>query len=135
MKTLSNEECLRWFERHEGLNRKFATALDLFSAIPFRELTGVRYTVPIDSGHKVALARALFWQLKPEASVLVWLRNWMVWPSRAHLPMAMRLREALKCRESLDDAPGHLFEAAELDDAISLLILGLEFTWDCLVVD
>jgi len=132
---MSNEESLKWLERRQLPTPEFATAEDLFAAIPFREVTALQYTIPTESGRKVALARGLFWQLKPESNVLVWLRNWIVWPSRAHIPLVLRLRQALGCEQSLEEAPGHLFEASEVDDAISLLILSLEFSWDCFLFD
>jgi hypothetical protein len=59
----------------------------------------------------------------------------MVWPSSAHLPLVVRLRQSLGCNGTLDEASGHLFEPSEAEDAMSFLILSLAFAWDCLLVD
>ncbi len=35
----------------------------------------------------------------------------------------------------LEEIPGHLFSSSEREDATSLLILGIEFYWDVLIVE
>ena len=36
--------------------------------------------------------------------------------------------------EPLEETPGHIFDSTETDDPASLVILSLEFYWDCLIV-
>lgn len=134
MKCLTETECLRWIHA-SGVQGEFSTALDLLSALPNLGLDSMNFALPRDPGRRVALARAIFWQSKYRASVLVWLRNWMVWPSSGHLPLVLRLRQALGCNKLLEDAPGNLLETNELEDALSLFIVALEFSWDCFVAD
>ena len=39
------------------------------------------------------------------------------------------------CDKPLEAEPGHLFDPTETDDALSLLIASLEFSWDCFIAD
>ena len=135
MRTLSDEECLRWLDSRGLSAAKYPTADAVFTAIPFEEFTSLRYTLPQDSGRKVALSRAIFRQMKVESNILVWIRNWMVWPSSSHVPLLLRLRQSLGCQRSLEEAAGHLFEASEIDDACSFQILSILFIWDCLLFE
>jgi len=135
MKFLTEKEALLWLENSGLPTSRYADATDFFGEIPFANLAAIRYTLPADSGKKVALARAIFSRAKFQSTVLVWLRNWMVWPSCAHLPLVLRLRQAMGSEQSLDEAPCHLFEPTELDDAVSLLIVSLISCWDCLIFD
>jgi hypothetical protein len=135
MKLVTEKECLSWLERFGMQTSQYSDAADLISELPFPNLASIRYTLPEDSGKKVCLARTLFWQAKLESTVLVWLRNWMVWPSCAHMPLVLKLRQAMGGVQPLEDAPGHLFEQSETDDAVSLLIVCLVSYWDCFIFD
>jgi hypothetical protein len=135
MKILNDYECLQWLGSCGLETSQYSDMLDLVSQLPLPNSGGLRYALPDESGKKVALARSLFWQAQLGSSVMVWLGNWMVWPSCAHIPMLLRLRQGMGCALSLEDASGHLFEPTEIDDAVSLLIVCLIFYWDCLVFD
>lgn len=135
MNCLTESECLNWLNQMGMPTSQFSKPVEFFAGLPFSGFTAKRFSIPEGSGRKVALARAIFWQSKLESAALVWLRNWMVFPSCAHIPLALRLREAMGCRESLEERPGILVEPNRLDDATSLLIISLEFLWDCLIVD
>jgi hypothetical protein len=135
MKFVTEKEALSWLEGCGLPTSHCADATDFFGEIPFPNLSAIRYTLPTDSGKKVALARAVFSRAKFQSNVLVWLRNWMVWPSCAHLPLVLRLRQAMGSERSLDETPCHLSEPSESDDAVSLLIVSLVCCWDCLVFD
>jgi hypothetical protein len=87
----------------------------------------------VDSGHKIALAKYL-WSLMESEPVLVWFDAWGVWPSSQHMPLVMRLREALGETRALIDAPGQLVGSDEAEDGISLLAIALLFVWDCRVI-
>jgi hypothetical protein len=89
---------------------------------------------PQDSGHKVHLARQVVATLASEGETLVLMDDWAVWPSSQHLPLFTRFREALREHRSLSEAPGHLIDAADADDAVSLSAMALFFFWDCYVI-
>jgi hypothetical protein len=86
---------------------------------------------PTDSGKKVCLARQLVAFVASEGESLLLLDDWRVWPSSQHLPLLTRLREALGEQRPLIEAPGHLVDAADADDAVSLVAMSLLFFWDC----
>jgi hypothetical protein len=135
MKFITEKEALSWIEGCGLPTSHYVDATDFFGEVPFPKLSAIRYTLPVESGKKIALARAIFWRANFQSTILVWLRNWMVWPVCAHIPMVLRLRQAMGCDRSLDETPCHLFEASEVDDAVSLLIVSLMSYWDCLVFD
>lgn len=135
MKAISEKEALLWLDNH-GLNtRSYVSANDFFSDIPFQDFAIGRYSLPEQPGRRIALARGLFSQLKPACESLVWLRNWMVWPSSGHIPLALRLRQGMGSDDSLEEAPCQIFTSAEIDDAVSFFIISLVFSWDCFVFD
>jgi hypothetical protein len=105
-----------------------------FPAIPLASLHSLGRDLPVDSGKKVFLAKVVFERLRSEKEFLLWLHDWVVWPSSGHVPLILRLRESPGESRGLEDAPGILITREEIDDGISILILALQFYWDCLVV-
>ena len=45
-----------------------------------------------------------------------------------------RFRAAFGAKSALEETPGHLADATEKDDAISILIMSMEFYWDCFIL-
>jgi hypothetical protein len=88
---------------------------------------------PDDSGRKVLLAREVISRLAGGAEVLLWLGHWTVWPNSQHMPLFTRFREAFGESRPLIEPPGHLFQARETDDAVSVLAIAMLFFWDCQV--
>jgi hypothetical protein len=91
-----------------------------------------RFTIPIDTGKRVALCR-LLWRhsVNSEGTPrLLLIEEWGVWPSGEHYPLFTRLREACGERRSLIDVPGHLFAVGDDDDGLSFLILATVFLWN-----
>jgi hypothetical protein len=86
---------------------------------------------PNDSGRKVVLARRLIPLIASEGESLVLVDDWAVFESCQHLPLFTRFREALGERRPLIEAPGHLVDPAEIDDAISIVAICLFYFWDC----
>jgi hypothetical protein len=86
---------------------------------------------PSDSGQKVSLARRLFSLVASQPETLVLVDDWAVWPSSQHLPLFTRIREALDEKRPLIEAPGHLVDTSDADDAISIVATSLLFIWDC----
>jgi hypothetical protein len=96
----------------------------LVSSVPF----------PLDPGAKTALAREAYGLFEKETSVLVSVLNVHIFPSSGHIPLLLSLRRSLGETRSVDEAPGHLFKKAEAADAVSVIVLALQFFWDCLVI-
>jgi hypothetical protein len=134
MKSLTTPECIELLKQYGAEIFDDERFSQILKKAPFSNFECARFSMPKDSGRKVALARILFKQINQKSDVLIWLKNWEVWASSGHKPLVIRVREALGCKQTLEEAPGHLFPAAECDDAISFLILSAEFFWDCLVV-
>ena len=91
----------------------------------------VEVPYPQDSGAKVFLAQFLYSLVHPEPETLLLVDDWAVWPSSQHMPLFTRFRESLGELRPLIEAPGHLVEATEEDDAISVIATSLLFLWDC----
>jgi hypothetical protein len=85
----------------------------------------------MDSGRKVAFARFLFSLLDTAPELLVWVGDWAVWPSCQHMPLFTRFRQAFGEVRPLIEAPGHLLNPSELDDAVSIFIVSFAFLWNC----
>ena len=92
------------------------------------------YKLPEDSGRKTSLAKTLYGLFEADAVVLVLVENCAIWPSSGHLPLLVRLRQALGEMREIDDVPGHLLGADEREDAVSVLVLAMQFYWDCWIV-
>lgn len=92
--------------------------------------TRIPIQYPEDSGRKVLLAREVIGQFAA-GEMLLWLGDWAAWPNSQHMPLFTRLREAFGEHRPLIEAPGHLFQASEIDDAVSVLAVAMLFLWDC----
>jgi hypothetical protein len=100
-------------------------------AIDTRHYHVAKLPYPKDSGEKVNLARQLFALIASEGEALVLVDDWEVWPSSQHMPLVTRFREAFGEHRSLIEAPGQLVDAADTDDAVSIIAMSLLFFWDC----
>jgi hypothetical protein len=131
MTTLTAAECFSWIASHISTSSLERVP----SPITGKRLTipNPKYKYPPDSGKKVALARKIYKNFEESTSVLIWVRNWSIFPSSGHLPLLIQLRSALDERSSLDERPGHLLQYQQADQSLSLIILCLEFYWDCII--
>ena len=132
MKCLTYDECAEWCSRRDFPTRNFEGYVvgpkpDLQTP-PFHF---VSFTLPTDSGRKVVFARFLCSLLDAAPELLIWLGDWGVWPSSQHLPLFTRFREALGEHRPLIEAPGHLLTPDESEDSVSILVVSLQFVWDC----
>jgi hypothetical protein len=132
MKFLSHEECVSWCAVH-------GYSLSTRDGQPYPEIEpqGFHYAeflLPKDSGAKVALAREALRAIGGSSGTLIWLRNWEVWPSSGHVPVIKSVRRALGENRNLQETPGHIPLADEDDEALSILIICLEFFWDCVML-
>ncbi len=66
--------------------------------------------------------------------VLLWVKEWGIWPSSENWNLYHRLREVQGNRESLQETSGHVFDAKELDDLATFLQVGILFGWDLSVL-
>ena len=134
MRFLSDSECVAWCVQHgyatrESTDEPSPTILDFESDFHF-----VDFNFPNDSGKKVWLARTLYSLLDSAAELLIWLDDWDVWPSSQHMPLFRRFRESLGEHRPLIETPGHLLVPTEAEDGVSILIVALQFIWNCHVL-
>jgi hypothetical protein len=134
MEVMTINECALWFKERGIAIPQNGSFVELFEGPLFSHIKTVKFLLPNDSGRKAALAHLLIRQIENGSNTLIWLQNWDVWQSSGHKPLLDRVRESLGCSMSLSEYPCHLFKAGENDDMISIVILSLEFYWDCLVV-
>jgi hypothetical protein len=134
MEAITPDECLKWLQAHGVPTVQAVYHNELLQNLTSAGFETIKFQLPKESGRKVALARLTFKQFKSDSHVLVWLQNWEVFASTGHKPLLIRLRQAMGCSTELEATPGHIFPLEELADAISILIVSLEFCWDCLVV-
>ena len=130
MRCLTYSECAKWCSRREFPTRHFE-GLGLYPDIESPPFHFVDFRIPVDSGQKVALGRFLYSLVDAAPELLFWLGDWAVWPSSQHMPLFTRFRQAHGEARPLIDAPGHLLKPDEADDAVSILVVSLEFVWNC----
>ena len=132
MRFLTYSECAAWCEQ-----RHYPTVGSVVGpeAHQYPEgFTFAKFSLPVDSGAKVAFARFLYSQLNPAPELLLWISDWGVWPSSQHMPLFTRFREAFKESRPLIKLPGHLVLPDNSEDTISILIVSLCFFWSCHVI-
>jgi hypothetical protein len=135
MMAINPTQGLQWLGEHGFLNSAESASDEIFGMLPPSGFQAIKMNLPRDSGKKVALAKLIVRRFDPNESLLVWIGNWVVWPSSGHIPLLMRLRQAFGENRPLEAAPVHVFSSAEREDAVSFLILSLEFFWDLLIVE
>jgi hypothetical protein len=132
MRCLTYSECAKWCSPRDFPTRH----IEGYVVGPYPNITSppfhfVEFTIPADSGQKVAFGRFLYSLVEPAPELLFWLGDWAVWPSSQHMPLFARLRQALGESRPLIEAPGHLLTPDEADDAVSILVVSLQFVWNC----
>lgn len=126
MKFIRDIDCVTWCpERayptwettdHHGASQRPAG----FHFVPIK--------IPASSTVKVWLAGVLHDLVTPAPETLLWIPVWGVFAQ--HMPLFARLRAALGESRPLIEIPGHLLSSGDRDDAISLILVALEFSWD-----
>ena len=132
MRCLTHSECAEWCARRDFPTRH----IEGYVVGPDPDITSppfhfVKFTLPTDSGRKVAFGRFLYSLVDPAPELLFWLGDWAVWPSSQHMPLFTRFRQAHGESRPLIDASGHMLTSDETDDAVSILIVSLQFVWNC----
>lgn len=130
MRCLSYQECADWCRSH-GYPVLEADAHGRPSPAVRKSYRRIELAYPDDSGSKVDLARAVVRWMVASGDLMLWVADWAVWPSSQHMPLFTRFREAFGEDRPLIEAPGHLVNREQADDATSILAVALLFVWDC----
>lgn len=93
------------------------------------------FEIPKDSGQKIAMARKHYEQFRNEKEILIWVTDWGIWPSSECMHIFERFRISYGEKRNLIEAPTHIFNQTEFEDALSLLTLTALFSWDCYVLN
>ena len=128
MTGMTNEEAKQWCERN---------GIALRGEKPDTSSLGVGldFSIPDRCASRVLLARTVYPDtVDVSDAVLVWTKEWGVWPSGEHIPLFTRFRQGLGESRPLSTANAHLFEAGQAEDGESLVILNCLFLWDCWVI-
>lgn len=125
MKVLSRQEAKRWCSSHR---------IALSGGAPDLSDINLRFAIPSDAGRRVWLAQSAMSAFAGERAVLVWVTGWSAWPSGERMHVFDRFRLSYDETRPLIDAPAHLFDGAEIEDAVSLVTIAVLFLWDCFVV-
>lgn len=128
MRIISEDDCRTW------LSEKLHGSFDWNEA---ERVYGnsVTYLIPSDTGKKTALARALSTMVGGSGHSLLWITEWSVFPSSENMALFMGYRHSFGDERSVYAAPGHLFEAQDVQQVECLLDLILYFFWDASVFD
>lgn len=132
MRCLTYSECAEWCgHRHFPTRHKEGYLVGPYPDLDSPPFHFVDFALPTDSGRKVAFGRFLYSLIDPAPELLSWLGDWDVWPSSQHMPLFTRFRQAHGESRPVIDAPGHLLAPDEADDAVSVLVVSLQFVWNC----
>jgi len=123
MKVLSKEEAATWCEAHRigrGLPERFDADLE--------------FKIPVDAGKRVAMVGRAMKPFEDEPLFLVLFSEWSVWRSGERMHVFDRFRMSYGETRRLIEAPGHVFNQTEIEDAISFVTIAVLFLWNCHVV-
>ena len=123
MRIVDKEESIRWLLT-KGIsfqNAHSPSFRGLVKAIDFR--------IPVDSGRKTALSRALASLFEIDDEALLWINEFGIWESCEDRNLFDRFRCSLGEHRPLQEKPGHIFSQSDLTDVTSLLAMILYFVW------
>jgi hypothetical protein len=127
MKVLSLQEAVEWCQAHQvAVNHRCR---------PDRSGAGLRFEIPIDAQKRVNLVSQAMEAFRSDPSFLVLFDDWSVWPSGQRMHVFDRFRMSYGEKRRLIEAPGHVFDATEIEDATSFVTIAALFLWDCYVVN
>lgn len=92
------------------------------------------FQIPIDAGARTALVKEQMNILLTGQACLVWLNDWIVWPSGQWQHLFDRFRLSYGCSDSLIDKPAHIIEKPEYAAAISIAVYAVLMLWDCYII-
>src|SRR4051812_12853090 len=94
MRCLTYSECARWCSLRESPLRQsdgYSVGAPDLKSPPSHF---IKFKLPTNSGRKVAFGHFLYSLVDPAPELLLWLDDWDVWPSSAHMPLFTRFRDA-----------------------------------------
>ena len=126
MKTLTKEDSIAWcLSNRVALDARFLP--DLTDA-------SLKFDIPSDAQKRVYLVNESMQSFREEPAILVWFKDWGVWPSGERMHIFERIRLSYGETRRPIEAPAQVFESAEFNDAISFVTIAVLFLWDCYVV-
>lgn len=125
MRILEAPECREW------LSANGVHIAPTGNPVEISEKPTEQFSIPSDTGRRIALVRQHMEHFRDSSAVLVWITEWGVWPSSERMHIFQRFRLSYGVDRSLHDGPGHLFSRDEFEDCISLATLAVLFLWDC----
>jgi hypothetical protein len=128
MKIISQQECQEWFKTK--LAKDFSR-----EAVEANYPDYVTYRLPIDTGKKTALARALTRSIDMSRAGLFWITSWGIYPSSENMGLFDGYRRFLGESRTINAAPGHIFDESEAEKLECLLDLAFYFYWDASLLD
>jgi len=128
MKIISKHEAGEWCQSHGVPLNEFG----LPAVWTIQEASD--FPIPSDAGQRTALAKDQMGKLAMDASCLVWLDDWSVWPSGQWHHLFERFRLSYGCQDSLIKRPAHIIDKAEFDAAVSIAVYAILMLWDCYVI-
>lgn len=131
MQFLSYQECVEWCRA-----RKYPVTPRNHYGFPEPavrdKFRGIQLEHPVESNHKVSRAERVIRWMAPRGDLLLWINDWD--QGIHHAPLFRRFREGFGERRPFIEAPGHLVRGDESDDAVSIVLMALVFSWDCTVL-
>jgi len=94
----------------------------------------LRCVVPEPPGRVLWLARYLEDILQPRGDCLVWITGFGIFPSSENNHLYYRLRQSYFDHRLLSEAPGHLCLDYQRAEVVTLLYLGMLYSWDMHII-
>lgn len=134
MKALNKEEVRTWCQ-----HRSVKLTSDDYLYFDGHERRCIAIDLPEKPYGLVALANALlpYTESVPFQGALLWIRQWGVWNEfveRAGVRVLEIMRRIHGDTESLEEAPGYLFDSQELIDVQTCFIQPLLIGWDAFLI-
>ena len=126
MLVLSRPEVVAWCKAHD-------VAVD-HRDLPDCSDADFKFEIPRDAQKRVYLVGQAMKGFRDERLLLVWFDDWSVWPSGQRMHVFDRFRISYGESRALIDAPAHVFQGTEFEDAASFVTIAALFLWDCYVV-
>ena len=123
MKILSLVECEAWMKARVGIESLKCNLEDIY---PYT----CSFSMPVDTGRKTALARSICHSLDVTSPGLLWITAWGIFPSSENVETFNGYRRSLGEDRDIYNAPGHVFDQADLKQLESIFGLALYFYWD-----
>lgn len=126
MRLISGHDAEAWCRQHDILLSE--------AGLPDPSAFPTKFSIPSDAGARVSLVSRSMEGFREEPELLVWFKDWSVWPSGERMHIFERLRKSYGEVRQLGEAPASVFESAEIEDAISFVTVAVLFLWNCYVL-